>query len=299
MWDARNGELVVRDMQRCARRVAYTPDGSRLVIGGDAGKISQLDTIRFEELSSFVVDESKVNSLACSPDGRWIGIGTENGRVILLDVTTGAEAASVAGSKGGPRDHRGTLSLFFSPDGRWLATGSGVSSLTLREVPTLAPVRDLVGHREEVFGLAFMPDGKRLVSGGRDGWLRVWNPETGGLLTSLEGHASWIWDVAVTPDGRRIATSSGDAMVRVWDSAPASVGWRERRMAARDRRALASDVDRFLSETRDAEAVVEHLATSRSLTESQRHQARALALERSVAACLAELAVELAPHEPR
>jgi eukaryotic-like serine/threonine-protein kinase len=235
VWDVGTRSARDRFEHIPAASLAYAPDGSRLAVGDERGRLHFLDPVSFEVLVSADVGKGRIECLAWSPDSRLLAVGSGSSSLSLRDPVSGAELASVPREGESRSGTSGLLSLAFSPDGKQLAAGWGGSQLVLWNLPGLMIARELAGHRGEVFALAFSPDGSRLASGGRDRLLRLWDPATGAALMSYRGHRSYIYSLDFTPDGRRIATGSGDGTVRLWDRTPRATAWRERQSVRRAR----------------------------------------------------------------
>src|SRR5262245_33016273 len=65
------------------------------------------------------------NSVAFSPDGRWLASGSADNAVKLWDASSGKLVRSLEGHRDSVR------SVAFSPDGRWLASGSNDDAVRL------------------------------------------------------------------------------------------------------------------------------------------------------------------------
>jgi WD40 repeat protein len=98
------------------------------------------------------------------------------------------------------------------PSTPWLRTLT--PSLTQAGEPLL---RTLIGHTDEVWGVAVTPDGGQAVSASADHTLRVWNLARGETLRKLVGHSGRVRAIAVAPDGRRAVSASDDGTLKVWD----------------------------------------------------------------------------------
>ncbi|MBI5547534.1 MAG: protein kinase, partial [Deltaproteobacteria bacterium] len=162
---------------------------------------------------------SVLNGAVFSPNGRTVAVGTADGAVKLVDVTT--QAIRVI------RAHRDQIqALAWSADGKWLGTGTLGGVVGLIDVAQ-GTVRLLEGHRGNVRCVAFSPDSRILASGGDDAAVRLWEVATGAVTGALTGHEGWVWAVAFSADGRRLASGSQDQTARVWDLATRSL---ERRL---------------------------------------------------------------------
>jgi beta-lactamase regulating signal transducer with metallopeptidase domain len=149
-------------------------------------------------------------SLAISPDGRLLAVGTDNKLIALWDLRKRKRLATLEG-------HADAVSgLAFSPDGQMLASASYDKTIKLWHLPTGTAVQTLTGHSKWVFAVAFSPDGTRLASGSYDRTIRVWDPVTGDVKAELRGHAGSVRSIAFSPDGKLLVSGSADHTVRVW-----------------------------------------------------------------------------------
>ena len=214
------------------------------------------------EQAALIVEEtlaagSAVRSVALSPDGRTLAVGTEEDSVQLWDVAAGRIAHTLTGHT----DR--VLGVAFAPDGRTLASAGDDDTVRLWEAATGQAVHILQGHRLWVNGVAFSPDGKTLASGSADRTVRLWDVATGQELRVLEGHTDWVRSVAISPQGDLLAAGSclktesegsskcAAGEIRVWDLASGQVqqtltaheGWVQCLAFSPNGRVLASGSD--------------------------------------------------------
>jgi WD40 repeat protein len=174
-----------------------------------------------------------VNSVAFSPDGKTLVSGSNDGTIILWDVSNPKAPVELGQPLKGHTSH--VESVAFSPDGKTLASvGFFASTIILWDVSNRqSPVEldvPLGGHsiRSYVYSAAFFSDGKTLASGGDDG-IVLWdvsNPKAPVQLGEPVGdpaHGIFI------SNGKTLASGSGDNIIILWDmsnpGAPIKLGW--------------------------------------------------------------------------
>jgi WD40 repeat protein len=103
-----------------AMTVAFSPDGKRLVAGGEKNTVKIWDVSTGEVLQTLHGHNGDVRAATFSPDpkGRWGASAGEDSTVKVWDSRSGTLVHSFRG-------HTGLVSsLAFSPKGRWLYSGS-------------------------------------------------------------------------------------------------------------------------------------------------------------------------------
>jgi WD40 repeat protein/serine/threonine protein kinase len=108
--------------------------------------------------------EGEALTVSWSPDGRFLGVGTEDGTVSIVEVDGGERRLGAHRAK--------VAALAWSPDGTLL--GSAASNGMIRIwSPADGAIRVLVGDAAPTF-LAFRGDGRVLASGGESGRVHFW-----------------------------------------------------------------------------------------------------------------------------
>ncbi len=110
--------------------------------------------------------DNKVNSVAFSPDGKYVVSGSGDRTVRVWEVATGQEIAQMA--------HDNYVnSVAFSPNGQYIVSGGADNAARMWEVATGQEITR-VTHGGWVNSVAFSPDGQFVVSAGEDKLVRVW-----------------------------------------------------------------------------------------------------------------------------
>jgi WD40 repeat protein len=140
---------------------------------------------------------------AFSEDGRLLALGAKDGRLAVLDATSGQEFATL-GLAGAVR------SLLFSPDGKVLVVSSdGESAARVLEVPGLREMYRLAWSND---AHAFSPDSTKLVSVVGTTWLVVTDVAKGHEVASLwAGERLGPFSLHFSPGGRFLISETGGA----------------------------------------------------------------------------------------
>ncbi len=204
-------------------KVAFSPDGTRIVTGDWDGKITLWDLKTATALATYT-HKGYINSITFSPNGKFIATGSTDATATLWDVETGTACFTIT--------HQDSVtSTTFSPDGTLLATSSRDSTATLWHIDTeeirwtfTHESREItfdIGHVETfntggIGDIAFSPDGKYFATAGQrtDLCTTLWDVETGEQLWRVT-HEKQIDAVAFSPDGTSMATYYEDDAVSV------------------------------------------------------------------------------------
>jgi eukaryotic-like serine/threonine-protein kinase len=201
----------------------FSPDGTRLVSGGEDRSARLWDAASGALLATCRGHTSKVLSVAFRRDGARLVTASADGTVRQWD-DMGQEVEP-------PYDRHSSeaATAVYSPDGHWVASAGSDRTVRVWRAKDHQDVAVLHGHTGTVTGVAFAEDGRRLASlGGQRGlgWVgddtvRVWEVDPESTLPVLRGHISYVYPVAFSPDGRWIASGSWepDNTVQLWDAA--------------------------------------------------------------------------------
>ncbi|BBH63407.1 hypothetical protein ACTI_00920 [Actinoplanes sp. OR16] len=231
--------------------LVITPDGRRLISGGDDGAVRLWDPDSGQEARKLGIHRREVTVLAVSPDGTWLASGDHHGSLRLWDVTTGRPLRSIVA-------HQDEVSaLAISADGAWLATGSADGSARLwdprsgRQISQLRQSRRPDRDREQrrrprprpcvpdfaawVTGIDIAPDGRSVTITDFEGVRTTWNATNEALGTRLLGrHTIGI----VTPNSSHLV-GGRSRIIKSW---AAEIAGRTREFALSDRDATVQIV---------------------------------------------------------
>jgi WD40 repeat protein len=155
-------------------------------------------------------------SVAFSPDGSRVAIGTLSGKLLMWNpgLMKLESKSKIVVSKGA------VTAVAFTPDGGGIITATRAGEVDLWSSSTMGKVAHLLSVKEGVNGISVHPLGALLAAAGGDARvhlvdlnLRVEKPsgETG------PGYGSPVLGVAFSNNGERLASVAEDGEVRVWD----------------------------------------------------------------------------------
>jgi RNA polymerase sigma factor (sigma-70 family) len=208
LYDPVTGKERLR-IDRKARMLAFSRDGSVLT-GSVGGAIYRWDAASGRQLTPAAAQDSAVEQILVSADGRSIFTTDQDGDLYIWDTAGGKSPRRIAG--GGERG------VVASPDRRFLAWADGNSRIRLYDVAA-----DRFIDRFPIFGetvVAFLPDGKTLLTlGGEPATVRLWDVESGKQRRSFP--------VATKSDAKRPRAAPAKdrgVPVRLWDVTAGKAG---------------------------------------------------------------------------
>jgi WD40 repeat protein len=212
VWDPLSAGSILSDEEGFVARVAFTPDGDRIVTASDAGvRVWSRDG---ELLSTSGAEDAPYFDEALSPDGRLVAAGGASGTAYVWRVSTGHLVAELKGHEA----QIVTGGIAFSPDGSRVVTGGFDETARLWDATSGEALQVFRGHVGVVFGVGFSPDGERIVTAGQDGTARVWDADTGEELLLLSVHMGQVTQAVFDPTGRLVATVGADDTGHLWNA---------------------------------------------------------------------------------
>ena len=213
------GEKVSSGVVYPVTGVAYSPDG-KTFISGQKTSLPKLWDIALGKVIKRVSQKTAgVYSLAVSPSGNLIALGTY-GSISICDANSSKEIL-IPISRTSP-----IIAVKFSPDSQTLVAVADNQEISLWDTNSGTKIRNFDIHNyqkdvEYATDASFTPDGKTLITGGFNkdpyqGIIKMWNANDGTLIhTIIDGQS--VDCIAISHDGQKLATGNFDHTVKIWE----------------------------------------------------------------------------------
>jgi WD40 repeat protein/serine/threonine protein kinase len=209
---------VVRHAGDQIRTLAFSPDKLHLAAGSTKGVV-RLWNLERDTSIRLAAHTQTVWRMAFSRDGKTLATAANDKRVILWDVTSGAERLRL------PPQASPVFGLAFSADGGRLFTGNLASNtITVWSAANGARLAELKPKNQApplpgLYDFSVAPDGRTLAVAESKGDVRLWDltARPPRMTGALHGHTDTVYHVAFSPDGKRLVSSDLGGTVRLWD----------------------------------------------------------------------------------
>jgi WD40 repeat protein len=193
---------------RAPHSAALSTDGTTLVVGDDAGRVTAWSVHEKRLLNTFDTGLRRpVARVVLSNDGRHVAVPVAKGvgvwavgfdeRVSLIEADDGAPFRFVTGAD--------RLAVAARDGAVRVWTFNGGDPVALH------------GHVGRVTGIGSSPDGRTLVTGTGTGAVHFWDLRTGQELMTLRRHSRAVTVIEFAANGKVLVTA-GDGQLAVWDS---------------------------------------------------------------------------------
>lgn len=218
--DASSGQPLY-NLPRPPNRItwmSFSPDSSRLAVGGYDRKVHVWDSGTGIELFTLSGHSELIGVVTFSPDEKHLASGAFDGTIKIWSLEPPSEVFPIKQPGFANR-------LAVSPDGALIAaTGTSPStgnedSLTVWDAQSGNLVYERKAHDSQALGIAFSPDAKEIATGGRDYTIKVWDTASGTLKLSLSVEDEQIWSIAYHPEGHSFAAVGSSGKIRFYDRA--------------------------------------------------------------------------------
>jgi eukaryotic-like serine/threonine-protein kinase len=226
VWDALSGNnaFTYHNHGAAVSGVAWSPNGQRIASASTDQTVQVWDattgphSLRALALRAgfnYVVYEghaSAIQTVAWSPDARYIASGGNDNTVCIWDASTKETIAIYHG-------HSDVVeAITWLPDSLHVASTSNDHTVHVWNIHTNHTIFTYRRRSSVVHAIACSPDGKYCAFASSDRTVQIWDISANREVFTYRGHSGDVHAVAWSPDGRYIASAGEDKTVQVWDA---------------------------------------------------------------------------------
>jgi WD40 repeat protein len=206
------------------RAFSFTQEGKTVVIGLALPGLEEMrlewrDALTLQLLSSESIGKhGDIVSIAASPDGQKVVVGTDDGSIYLWDAVQRKLIPIIPDA--GEKD--ALPQVAFSPDGKVFVSSNSQRKIRLWDAVSGQKLYELPGtgdYSSYLPGQAFSPDGSLLALASLSGWydtvIQIWDPHTGQKVAEFVNLVDNPHGLAFSSDGTLLAVGSFDGTVHV------------------------------------------------------------------------------------
>jgi WD40 repeat protein/mono/diheme cytochrome c family protein len=192
---------------------AWAPDGQSFAVNGyHEVLIHKADGS--EVLGRLVGEATRIESIAYSPDGKYIGVcggsPAEFGQIQVWDAATRQLYKSYKISTDS------LYGLSWAPDGKSVAVGAADKTAYRVAIEDGKLLMEFKAHSDWVLATAFTPDGKQMVTGGRDKALKLIDTADGRFVDDINNPVDVIVGFARHPKEMQVAYGGESGTPRLY-----------------------------------------------------------------------------------
>jgi len=215
LWNLANDSpdaMAIEAGEEEVSALQFNDDGSRLWIAtgipADRGALHCWNAPQAHVERSLGTESDTIQSLAISPDGLWVAIGTSSKQLKLLEHQGAPESVF-------QKHTDWVTATSITHDGFLVASGDRFGAIIVWDPIGKQEFATLRGHTKGVTSIVCSSDNDWLGSASLDGTIRWWNMHTAETSHVWQAHPNGTTALLITPEGSLISGGK-DGYVRCW-----------------------------------------------------------------------------------
>lgn len=204
--------VVVDVHGRHGQTVTFTPDGTRVLSGGQDARIAILDAATGSLEGELTGHDKVVNAVQVGADANSVVSVSSDRTVRLWDLATRSQTAVLEG-------HRdAVIAVDVSADGSTAITGGYDGRIRIWDLSQRSCQQEYPSGLKRVAAVASTPDGELFAASGQGPTVTIRKVHDGAVVAELDAAAPGVIGLAVAPDGAMLASAGYDGTIILWDA---------------------------------------------------------------------------------
>lgn len=199
--------------------VCWTPEGRRLIAGGNNGMFTLWEGVNFQHLPSMQSHDSAVRAMVWNSAGEWL-ISADNSGFVKYWQPTFNNVKEFEAHPGAP-----VRELSFCPTDAKFVSCSDDATVKIWDFERGALERLLPGadqiegksHGWDVKTVQWHPELSLIASGSKDNCTKFWDPRAAREACTLHLHKNTVSVLRWHPKGNHLLTGARDQLVKLFD----------------------------------------------------------------------------------
>ena len=172
IWDNTKSKaslFTLKGHQNEITGLSFSPDGKILISISLDNTLKVWDANTGELKQNLEIDLKGLTAFTYSTDKKYVFVGGNNGKVLVVDGTNFTKIKELNGFKSEIK------TLAVSGDGQFLAIAGKDKNVFIFNIESGKIVNNFSAHEQEITDLAFNQQGDVLITAGLDGFIKTWN----------------------------------------------------------------------------------------------------------------------------
>lgn len=245
------------------------------------GEIINAETAaRLEQVTSFNLPDSFINTIAFSPDNHTLITGDRNGEVLMWNLDTWLRTIFLPAQSNTASDNAANIPFFgtlaLSPDGNIIVTAYGDNGEVIGQDQNGQQLFSF-SYGARVYGITISPDSKFLAVGGLKNNVLIFDLETRQTAVDLISDHEYISNIVFSPDAKTLVVcyERPENIIKTWDTSiwqeTASFTHVSERIDYHDVLFSPDGLELVIASTEDIEIKFLDLATKQIISEFPEH----------------------------
>lgn len=218
VWGAEDGKPkgIIKGNTAPVTCVVFNPVNEN--IANAAGNEIKLWDEKFRLLTTLQGHGKTVNSIAYSPDGKYLVSGSSDNTVKLWDASSGQMITSINA------DQKEVTAVCYSSDAKYVGSVGLNGTVKIWSAQSGNSIASFVDFKNALKTVVFSPDAKYIAAGGDNNIIMIWDIDNAKLVENFPSNDKSVNALAFSDNGEMLVSVGNDAALKIWDIKKLAIG---------------------------------------------------------------------------